>query len=137
MVVAAVFSTEIKFTSAGLEDAMAEKKLRFRTKIDGREAGGGGGDYSASGCAGMVRSTRARVPIPGTINGVRFRSSLMPMGGCHRMPLNQTPMPGAGVKAGDIVDVVMERDSEVRTVEAPPELNRELAKSKPAEARWG
>jgi hypothetical protein len=40
------------------------------------------------------------------------------------------------VKTGDIVDVVMERDSEVRTVEAPPELNRELAKSKPAEARW-
>jgi len=40
------------------------------------------------------------------------------------------------VKAGDIVDVVMERDSEVRSVEAPPELNRELAKSKPAEARW-
>jgi len=32
--------------------------------------------------------------------------------------------------------VVMERDSEVRTVEAPPELNRELAKSKPAQPRW-
>jgi Domain of unknown function (DUF1905) len=80
--------------------------------------------------------TRAPMPILGTINGVRFRSSLMPMGGCHRMPLNQTLCRGAGVKAGDIVDVVMERDSEVRTVEAPPELNRELAKSKPAQARW-
>jgi len=60
----------------------------------------------------------------------------MPMDGCHRMPVNQTLCRGAGVKTADIVDVVMERDSEVRSVEAPPELNRELAKSKPAEARW-
>jgi hypothetical protein len=73
--------------------------------------------------------THARVPILGTINGVAFRSSLMPMGGCHRMPVNKTLCPGAGVKAGDTVDLVMERDSEVRTVEAPPELKRELAKS--------
>jgi uncharacterized protein YdeI (YjbR/CyaY-like superfamily) len=51
------------------------------------------------------------------------------------MPVNKTLCPGAGVKAGDTVDVVMERDSEVRTMEAPPELQRELAKSKPAQAR--
>lgn len=133
--VAASFSTEIKFTSAGLEDAMAEKKLRFRAKIDGKEAG----VVAAITPPVDVQEwfgTRARVPVAGTINGVAFRSSLMPMGGCHRMPVNKTLCRGAGVKAGDIVDVVMERDSEVRTVEAPPELNRELAKSKPAQARW-
>jgi uncharacterized protein YdeI (YjbR/CyaY-like superfamily) len=52
------------------------------------------------------------------------------------MPVNQTLCRGAGVKAGDLVDVVMERDSEPRTVEAPPELQKELAKSKAAQARW-
>ena len=58
------------------------------------------------------------------------------MGGCHMMPVNKTLCRGAGVKAGDVVDVVMERDGEERTVEAPPELKRELAKSKAAQTRW-
>ena len=80
--------------------------------------------------------TRARVPIRGTINGFPFRSSLMPMGGCHMMPVNKTLCHGAGVLPGDIVDVVMERDAEARTVEAPPELKKELAKSKAAQKRW-
>lgn len=96
--VAAVFSTEIKFTSAGLEDAMAENKLRFRTmkKIDGRAAG----VVAAITPPVDVQEwfgTRARVPILGTINGVRFRSWLMPMGGCHRMPVNRTLCRGARV----------------------------------------
>ena len=60
----------------------------------------------------------------------------MPMGGCHMMPVNKSLCAGAGAKAGDLVDVVMERDVEERTVEAPPELKRELAKSKKAQQRW-
>ena len=75
------------------------------------------------------------MPVRGTINGFPFRSSLMPMGGCHMMPVNKT-MREAGVKAGDVVDVVMERDAEERTVEAPSELKKELAKSKAAQTRW-
>jgi hypothetical protein len=80
--------------------------------------------------------TRARVPIRGTINGFAFRSSLMPCGGARMMPVNQTLCRGAGVAPGDVVDVVMERDEEERTVEAPLELRRELAKSKTAQGRW-
>jgi uncharacterized protein YdeI (YjbR/CyaY-like superfamily) len=52
------------------------------------------------------------------------------------MPVNKTLCRKAGVQPGDVVDVVMERDTEVRTVDAPPELNRELAKSKKAQQRW-
>ena len=78
--------------------------------------------------------TRARVPVRGTINGFPFRSSLMPMGGCHRMVVNQAIRDGAGVKAGDTVSVVMERDEETRTIDAPPLLKKELAKSKAAQA---
>jgi hypothetical protein len=114
---------------------MAEKKLRFRAKIDGKESG------VVAAIAPPVDvqewfGTRARVPIRGTINGFAFRSSLMPMGGCHRMPVNKTLCQGAGVQPGDVVDVVMERDVEDRTVEAPPELKRELTKSKAARSRW-
>ena len=43
--------------------------------------------------------------------------------------MNRSLRDGANAKAGDMVDVVIERDGEARTVEAPPELKKELAKS--------
>ncbi|HKH98397.1 MAG TPA: YdeI/OmpD-associated family protein [Candidatus Sulfotelmatobacter sp.] len=52
------------------------------------------------------------------------------------MAVNKTMRAGANAKAGDVVDVVMERDVEERTVEAPPELKKELAKNKKALERW-
>jgi uncharacterized protein YdeI (YjbR/CyaY-like superfamily) len=52
------------------------------------------------------------------------------------MPVNKTLCQGAGVQPGDFVDVVMERDEEARTVDPPPELKKELAKSKAARERW-
>ena len=115
---------------------MAEKKLRFAAKIEGKEAGV---VAAITPPVNVIEwfGTRARVPIRGTINGFPFRSSLMPMGGCHMMPVNKPLRDGAGVKPGDVVEVVMERDQEERTVDAPPELQRELAKSKKAQERWG
>jgi Domain of unknown function (DUF1905)/Bacteriocin-protection, YdeI or OmpD-Associated len=114
---------------------MPEKKLRFRAKIQGREAG------VVAAIAPPVDvieyfGTRARVPIRGTINGFPFRSSLMPCGNARMMPVNKTLCQSAGVQPGDIVDVVMERDAEERTVDAPPELKKEMAKSKAALKRW-
>ena len=114
---------------------MAEKKLRFQAKIQGREAG------VVAATAPPVDvieyfGTRARVPIRGTINGFPFRSSLMPCGNARMMPVNKTLCQGAGVQPGDLVDVVMEKDEAERTVKAPPELERELAKSKKARERW-
>ena len=52
------------------------------------------------------------------------------------MPVNSTLCRGAGVKPGDHVEVVMERDEEKRTVDAPPLLQKELAKNKAARANW-
>jgi len=114
---------------------MAEKKLRFKVKLAGQE----GSSVAAviAPCDVMETfGTKARVPVRGTINGFAFRSSLMPMGGRHMMAVNKTMRAGANAKAGDVVDVVMERDVEERTVEAPPELKKELAKSKKALERW-
>ncbi len=114
---------------------MATKKLRFRVKIEGKEAG------VVSAITPPVDvpatfGTRGRVPVRGTINGFPFRSSLMPMGGCHMMPVNKTLCNGAGVAPGDIVDVVMEKDAEERIVEAPADLARILKKNKAARDRW-
>jgi hypothetical protein len=114
---------------------MQEKKLRFKATLVGQDG---------SSATGLIFpfdmqetfGTKARVPVRGTINGYPFRSSLMPMGGCYCMAVNKTMREGAKVAAGDEVDVVMERDVEKRTIEAPAELKKELAKNKKAQARW-
>jgi bifunctional DNA-binding transcriptional regulator/antitoxin component of YhaV-PrlF toxin-antitoxin module len=111
------------------------KKLRFQIKLDGME----GSEVAALSAPFDVEETfgtKARVPVRGTINGFPFRSSLMPMGGCHRMVVNKTIRDGAGVKAGDTVSVVMERDEGERTIVPPPLLKKELARSKAAQANW-
>lgn len=114
---------------------MAEKKLRFKGKIAGREAGVVAAIIPPVNVIEWF-GTRARVPIRGKINGFPFRSSLMPCGGGRMMPVNKSLCKGAGVMPGDTVDVVMERDVEERTVEAPAELKKELAKNKKARQRW-
>jgi hypothetical protein len=114
---------------------MPNRKLQFKAKIEGKEAG------VVAAIAPPVDvpeyfGTRGRIPIRGTINGFPYRSSLMPMGGCHMMPVNKALCQGAGVKPGDTVEVVMERDEDERKVEAPPQLKKELAKNKKARDKW-
>ena len=114
---------------------MPKQKLQFKAKIEGKEAGVVAAITPPVDVPEFF-GTRARIPIRGTINGFPFRSSLMPMGGCHMMPVNKTLRDGAGVKPGDTVAVVMERDEDKRTVEAPVPLKKELAKNKNAREKW-
>ena len=114
---------------------MAKQKLRFKVKIEGKEAGVVAAITPPVDVPEFF-GTRARVPVRGTINGFPFRSSLMPMGGCHMMPVNKTLRDGAGAKPGDIVEIVMERDDQERTVDAPLVLKKALVKNKAAKANW-
>ena len=114
---------------------MPEKMLKFTVKLQG-EARSSAAWLDAPFDVQETFGTKARVPVRGTINGFAFRTSLMPMGGCHGLPVNKTMREGARCKAGDTVKVQMQRDTEPRTVEAPPELKRELAKNKQAKANW-
>ncbi|MBC7931661.1 MAG: DUF1905 domain-containing protein [Rubrivivax sp.] len=79
---------------------------------------------------------RARVPVRGTINGFLFRSSLFPMGGCFMMPVNRALREGAGVKGGETISVVMERDTAPRVITPPADLARALKANKGAKALW-
>jgi Domain of unknown function (DUF1905)/Bacteriocin-protection, YdeI or OmpD-Associated len=114
---------------------MADRKLRFKVTLAGT---------AGSSATGLLLpfdvpetfGTRARVPVRGTINGFPFRSSLMPMGGCHMMAVNKTMRDGAKAGPGDEVDVVMERDADSHTIDPPPELKKELSKNKKARDRW-
>ena len=115
----------------GTEASMAKQKLRFTAKIEGREAGVVAAITPPVDVPEFF-GTRARVPVRGTINGYPYRSSLSPCGGRHMMPVNKLLRAGAGAEPGDMVDVVMERDEEERTVEAPATLKKALAKNKTA-----
>jgi hypothetical protein len=91
--------------------------------------------YSAGGRAGIFRNVCAhadtrhdqRISLSLVTNAVR-RSAYD--------AVNSTLCRGAGVKPGDIVDVVMERDEKERTVEAPPLLKKALAENNAAQANW-
>jgi hypothetical protein len=115
--------------------AMAKQELRFRAKIEGKEAGVVAAITPPVDVPEFF-GTRARVPIRGTINGYPYRSSLMPCGARHMMPVNKKLCESAGVQPGDTVAVVMERDEEERTVDAPAVLKKALAKNKSAQANW-
>ena len=114
---------------------MPEKKLNFTVKLQG-EAGSSVAWLDAPFDVQEIFGTQARVPVRGTINGFAFRTSLMPMGGCHGMAVNKTMREGGKCQAGDLVQVQMQRDTEPRIVEAPPELKKELAKNKQAQSNW-
>jgi hypothetical protein len=111
------------------------KKLKFKTRLVGQECSSVAA-VNAPFDVKEVFGTIARVPVRGTINGFPFRSSLMPMGGCHYMAVNRTMREGASCKAGDTVSVVMERDTAPRVVKVPATLKKALARSKTAQANW-
>ncbi|HWC18101.1 MAG TPA: YdeI/OmpD-associated family protein [Terriglobales bacterium] len=83
-----------------------------------------------------VFGTKARVPVRGTINGYPFRSSLCNMGSGHLMVVNKEMRTGAKCAAGDVVDVVLERDRAERIVKLPDSIKKALAKDKGVLAAW-
>jgi hypothetical protein len=84
-----------------------------------------------------VFGTRARVPVRGYINGFAYRGSIFPMGGGkHYMIVNKTVRAGAGVKGGETISVLMERDDEPRIITPPDDLARALKSNRAALAAW-
>ena len=83
-----------------------------------------------------VWNARGRVPVKGTINVFPFRTTIQPMGGSHLLTFNKQLQAGANAKAGDVVTVVMERDTEERVVEVPAELAKAFRSSKQAKTVW-
>ena len=83
-----------------------------------------------------VFGTKARVPVRGTINGAAFRSSLCNMGDGYFMVVNKELRAAAQCKAGDTVDIVLERDREERVVETPDEIKKALSTNKTAQTTW-
>jgi hypothetical protein len=71
--------------------------------------------------------TAGRVPVSGTINGSAFANSLMPEGdGTHVMAVSKELQAAANARAGDEVEVVLDRDVTERNVAVPVELSDAL-----------
>ena len=62
-----------------------------------------------------------------TLNGYTYRSTVAVMSGVFMLPLSQERRAEAGVKGGDTLEVSLELDTEVRTVEIPADLAEALA----------
>jgi bifunctional DNA-binding transcriptional regulator/antitoxin component of YhaV-PrlF toxin-antitoxin module len=61
-----------------------------------------------------------------TINGYSYPSSIATMGGQFLIPVSAEVRAGAGVAAGDVVDVDVALDDSVRTVDVPADLAKAL-----------
>lgn len=72
---------------------------------------------------------KKRVPVKITINGAAYRSTTFFMDGRYVLVVPKVFRAAAGIKAGEKITVLLEKDAEKRTVEVPPELADALAKA--------
>jgi Bacteriocin-protection, YdeI or OmpD-Associated/Domain of unknown function (DUF1905) len=77
-----------------------------------------------------------RFPVVATVNGYTWRTSVARMGGEFLLGLNQEVRQGAGVQAGDKVEVTVELDAAPREVEVPEALAAVLAADPQAKAAF-
>ncbi len=67
--------------------------------------------------------SKAKVKVKGTIDGLSYQSTLLPLGGGkHSLVVKKEIRKKIGKEAGDIVSVTLERDTAKRVVKTPQEL---------------
>lgn len=77
-----------------------------------------------------------RPAVTVTINGFSYRTTVAPMGGKNLIPVSAEIRAGAGVAAGDVLDVGIEPDAAPRTVEVPDDLAAALDATPGARERF-
>ena len=101
-------------------------RREFRSKLNGDES-----RDNASASFTLPFDTRevwgkAKVPVKVTINGYTWRSTVGNRGGIQYIVVNADARFHAGVKAGDVVTIVLEPDTEKRDIKVPIQLRRAL-----------
>jgi len=77
-----------------------------------------------------------RPKVVATINGYQWRTSIARMGGEYWLGVSSAARDGAGVKAGDRLDVDVVLDTGTREVEVPADLAAALEANPAAKAFW-
>ncbi len=84
------------------------------------------------------QSGREKGPIPvnGTLNGHQFLQTLVKYSGKWRLYLNTPMRKATNLDVGDIAEVIIEYDAEIRTVPMHPKLELALKKNKKAKTTF-
>ena len=103
------------------------KKYKFKAEIhDGR---GGGAFVFFPYDVEQEFGAKGHVPVQATFDGEQYRGSLAKYGSPqHMLGVSKAIREKLGKKAGDMLDVVVWKDEEERTVEVPPEFQKLLKK---------
>ena len=98
--------------------------MRFRATVElgGKTATG----IRVPGEVIAALGTSKRPPVRVTIGGHTYRTTVAPRGGEFKLPVSAENREGAGVAAGDEVDVDIELDTEPREVTVPPDFAEAL-----------
>ncbi len=79
---------------------------------------------------------KIRAPVVVTLNGYTYRSTIAAMGGPPCIPLRKSHREAAGLTGNETIKVLLELDTQKRTVTPPPDLIRALKKVQGATDRW-
>lgn len=109
-------------------------RIQFRTSLQQR--GPAAAVVLDDGQVAEVGEGPKRFPVIATVNGYTWHTSVARMGGEFLVGLNKDVRTGAGVVAGDEVEVILELDTAPREVEVPEALAAALASDKKAKAAF-
>lgn len=113
-------------------------KIGFKAKLWAGMEGGSWTFATLPKAASAKLGRKGRVPIEGTINGFRFRSSAFPDGeGSHTIQVNADMRKSAGADVGDTAAFVVEPATDDVEVVVPSDVRKALASSPGAKAQWG
>jgi len=101
-------------------------RKEFRTKLNGDDSRADAGAYFTLPFDTRSVWGKAKVPVKVTINGYTWRSTVGNRGGQQYIVVNAEARRSAGVKAGDLVTIALEPDSEKREIEIPKPLQKAL-----------
>jgi bifunctional DNA-binding transcriptional regulator/antitoxin component of YhaV-PrlF toxin-antitoxin module len=79
---------------------------------------------------------RIRAPVKVTLNGHTYRSTIAAMGGPPCIPLRRSHREAAGLEAGEVVEVLVDLDTEKRVIVPPADFRRALKANPNTWARW-
>lgn len=114
---------------------MTERRRSFEAEIVEGRGGGAlvGIPFSVKEAYGVA----GRVEVRATFDGHAYRGSLAPMGGgAHVLGIRKAIREAIGKDVGDTVVVTLERDTDERVVDVPPELASALAADAEASRRF-
>jgi bacteriocin resistance YdeI/OmpD-like protein/uncharacterized protein DUF1905 len=99
--------------------------MRFRAEVELHGKTATGIEVPAEVVEGL--GAGKRVPVTVTINGHTYRTTIAPYGDVYFIPLSAENRNGAAFRAGETVDVDIERDTAPREVTVPDDLASALA----------